>query len=41
MLDQMHNLRRVLEQRRRFQEATVMYFVDFAFAFDSVDRDSL
>ncbi len=39
--DQMHNLRRILEQRWIFQQATVTCFVDFAFAFDSVDRDSL
>ncbi len=38
--DQMHNRRRALEQRWRFQQATVMSFVDFASAFDSVDRDS-
>ncbi len=37
----MHNLRRTLEQRWSFQQATVMCFVDFASAFDSVDRDSL
>ncbi len=37
----MHNLRNTLEQRWSFQQATVMCFVDFAFAFDSVDRDSL
>ncbi len=36
--DQMHNL---LEQRWSFQQVTVMCFVDFASAFDSVDRDSL
>ncbi len=39
--DQMHNLRRILEQRRSFQQATVMCFVDFASAFDCVDRGSL
>ncbi len=37
----MHNLRRILEQRLSFQQATVMCFFDFASAFDSVDRDSL
>ncbi len=37
----MHNLRRTLEQRWGFQQALVMYFVDFASAFDSVDKDSL
>ncbi len=35
------NLRRALEKRWSFQQATVMCFVDFAPAFDSVDRDSL
>ncbi len=39
--DQMHNLRHTLEQRWSFQQATVMCFVDFASAFDSVDRDCL
>ncbi len=39
--DRIHNLRRILEQRWSFQQATVMCFVDFASAFDSVDRDSL
>ncbi len=39
--DQMHNLRRILDQRWSFQQATVMCFVDFASVFDSVDRDSL
>ncbi len=37
----MHNLRRILEQRWSFQQATVMCLVDFASAFNSVDRDSL
>ncbi len=37
----MHNLRRILEQRWSFQQATVMCFVDSASAFDSVDRDFL
>ncbi len=37
----MHNLRRILEQRWSFQQVIVMCFVDFASAFDSVDRDSL
>ncbi len=37
----MHNLRRILEHRWSFQQVTVMCFVDFASAFDSVDRDSL
>ncbi len=37
----MHSLRRTLEQRWSFLQATVMCFVDFASAFDSVDRDSL
>ncbi len=39
--DQMHNLRRALNQRWSFQQATVMCFVYFAYAFDSVDVDSL
>ncbi len=39
--DQMHNLRRTLERRWSFQKTTVMCFVDFASAFDSVDRDYL
>ncbi len=37
----MHNLRRTLEQRWSLQQATVMCFIDFASAFDSVDRDPL
>ncbi len=37
----MHNLRRTLEQRWNFQQATVMCFVCFASVSDSVDRDSL
>ncbi len=37
----MHNLRRTLEQRWSFQQATVMSFVDFDSALDSVDRDFL
>ncbi len=37
----MHNLRRTLEQRLSFQQATEVCFFDFASAFDSVDRDSL
>ncbi len=36
--DQMHNLRHTLEQRWNFQQATVMCFVDFDSAFDSVTR---
>ncbi len=39
--DQMHNLRHTLEQRWSFQQGTRMCFVDFASAFDSLDRDSL
>ncbi len=39
--NQMHNLRRTLEQRWRFQQATVMCFIGFASALDSVDRNSL
>ncbi len=37
----MHSLSRILEQRWSFQQATVICFVDFASAFDSVDRDFL
>ncbi len=37
----MHSLLHILEQRRRSQQANVMGFVDFASAFDSVNRDSL
>ncbi len=36
--DLMHNLRWTLEQRCSFQQATVMCFVDFASAFDSVNN---
>ncbi len=36
----MHNLRRTLEQRWRFHQATVISFVEVSTAFDSVDRDS-
>ncbi len=39
--DQMHNLCHTQEQRWSIQQATVMCFVDFAPALDSVDRDSL
>ncbi len=37
----MHKLRRTMEQRWSFQQVTVMCFVDFASALDSVDRDFL
>ncbi len=37
----MLNLRGTLGQLWSFQQATVMCFVDFASALDSVDRDSL
>ncbi len=37
----MNNLRRTLEQRWSFQQATVMCFVDFASAFASVDSYSI
>ncbi len=40
-MDQTHKLRCTLEQRWSFQQATVMCFVDFASAFEPVDRDSL
>ncbi len=36
--DQLHYLRRTLEQRWSFQQVNVLRFVDFAPAFDSVDR---
>ncbi len=36
----MQNLRHILEQCRSYQKAAVMRFVDFASAFDSVDRES-
>ncbi len=39
--DQMHNLRRALERRCSFQQATVICFGEFASAFESVDGDSL
>ncbi len=39
--DQIHNPHHTLEQRWRFQQATVMCFVDGDAAFNSVDRDSL
>ncbi len=37
---QLQKLRHILEQRTRFQQAAVMCCVDFASAFDLVDRDS-
>ncbi len=37
----MQNLRRTPDQRWSIQKASAMCFVDFASAFDSVDRDSL
>ncbi len=37
----MHNGRHKLEQRWSYQQATIMRFVDFAFAFDSVERQLL
>ena len=40
-VDQIFSLRRTLEQRWAYQQPTVLFFVDFAAAFDSVDRDSL
>ncbi len=39
--DQMYNLRRTLEEHWRLPQPTVMCFVDFASACDSVDRDPL
>ncbi len=40
-LDEDAQLRRTLEQLRSVWQANVLCFVDFASAFDSVDRDSL
>ncbi|CAE1141694.1 unnamed protein product [Acanthosepion pharaonis] len=40
-VDQIFNLRRTLEQRWAYQQPTVLCFIDFAAAFDSVDRDAL
>ncbi|CAE1265741.1 unnamed protein product [Acanthosepion pharaonis] len=40
-VDQIFSLRRTLEQRWAYQQPTVLCFVDFATAFDSVDRGSL
>ena len=39
--DQIFNLRRTLEERFAHQQPTVVCFVDFAAAFDSVDREAL
>ena len=39
--DQIHNLRRILEQRWSYQQKTLLCFIDFAAAFDSLDRSSL
>lgn len=40
-VDQIFCLRQILEQRHEFRRATYMAFVDFAAAFDSVDRSGL
>ncbi|CAE1258644.1 unnamed protein product [Acanthosepion pharaonis] len=40
-VDQIFSLRRTLEQHWAYQQPTVLCFVDFAAAFDSVDRGSL
>ncbi|CAE1235515.1 unnamed protein product [Acanthosepion pharaonis] len=40
-VDQIFSLRRTLEQRWAYQQPTVLFFVDYAAAFDSVDRGSL
>ena len=40
-IDQIFNLRRVLEQRWAHQQPSVLCFIDFAAAFDSVDREAL
>nr|VZI41908.1 unnamed protein product [Spirometra erinaceieuropaei] len=39
--DQIFTLRRILEFRHSYQQATAVCFVDFAAAFDSVHRESL
>ncbi len=39
--DQMHKMRRTLEQRGNFQYVTIMCFVDFASVFDAVHREPL
>ncbi len=40
-VDQIFNLRRTLEHRGCFQQPSVICFVDFVAAFDSIDRTSL
>lgn len=35
---QIRTLGRVLEQRFKYQQPTVTYFIDFAAAFDSIDQ---
>ncbi len=40
-IDHIFNVRRTLEVRHRYQQSTVVCFVDFAAAFDSVDRRTL
>ncbi|VDN53831.1 unnamed protein product [Dracunculus medinensis] len=39
--DQIFMLRRVLEHRFKYQQSTVTCFIDFASAFDSIDRAAL
>ena len=40
-VDQIFTLRQVLEQRHSFQQLTMVVFLDFKSAFDSVDRQAL
>ena len=40
-VDQIFTLRRILEHRYKFQQATITCFIDFRAAFDSVNRDAL
>jgi hypothetical protein len=40
-IDQIFTLRRILEHRFKFQQATTACFIDFRAAFDSIDRESL
>ena len=40
-LDQLFSLRRILEHRFCYQQPTVVCFIDFTAAFDSIDHESL
>lgn len=40
-VDQIFSLRRILEQRWCYQQSSVVCFIDFSAAFDSIDRESL